>query len=176
MLNHKQQADNWSCYSCAYDLATVDSAPAYLPIQGILVLNIHTHNGIIFFYSFSHSDSCPHMRTHTQAFTQQSSQARLLWLKIRGGIINHKSLPLVKSSLSWCEQSAMPAEQRQVLSGWWARGAGWGLSRHPEAYQSRLLMDGRTMIRTRLWLRKANRDPASIGDRFLCSSFHPAVK
>lgn len=95
------------------------------------------------------------MHTHTQALAQQSSGARLLWLKIRGGIINHKSLPLVKSGLSWCERSAVPAEQRQALAGWRARGACRGFPRHPEAYQScGRWMDGRTMIRTRLWLRK----------------------
>lgn len=76
------------------------------------------------------------MHTHTQAFAQRLSQTRLLWLKIRGGIINHKRLPLVKSSLSWCEQSAMPAEQRQALAGWRAWGACRGFSLHPEAYQS----------------------------------------
>lgn len=105
-------------------------------------------------YSLSHSDSRSHMHTHTQALAQQSSGARLLWLKIRGGIINHKSLPLVKSGLSWCERSAVPAEQRQALAGWRARGACRGFPRHPEAYQScGRWMDGRTMIRTRLWLR-----------------------
>lgn len=87
-------------------------------------------------YSLSHSDGRSHMHSHTQALAQQSSGARLLWLKIRGGIINHTSLPLVKSGLSWCERSAVPAEQRQALAGWRARGACRGFPPHPEAYQS----------------------------------------
>lgn len=37
-------------------------------------------------------------------------------------------------------------------------------------------MDGRTMIRTRLWLHKTNWDAASNGDGFFFSSVHPTAK
>lgn len=147
MLHHKQPADNWS-HACGYYHTCTFLFWIFLPRIVWDFLFAST-----FRQSFTHAH--PHMHTHTQAPAQQSSGARLLWLKIRGGIINHKSLPLVKSGLSWCERSAVPAEQRQALAGWRARGACRGFPRHPEAYQScGRWMDGRTMIRTRLWLRK----------------------
>lgn len=125
-----------------------------LPHLHISVLNILTPDRMRFLIR-CHIQTVVHTCTPTHSTAQQSSGARLLWLKIRGGIINHKSLPLVKSGLSWCERSAVPAEQRQALAGWRARGACRGFPRHPEAYQScGRWMDGRTMIRTRLWLRK----------------------
>lgn len=142
----------------------------HLNPRTLSVLNLPTYSCMRIFIHLS--DSCAHMHAHTQAFAQQWGQARLLWMKILGGIINHKRLPPVESGLSWCEQSAMPAEQRRALAGWRAWGACRGFSLHPEAYQS----SGWTMIRTRLWLRKAKWDTASTGDGFLCSSVHPAAK
>lgn len=88
-------------------------------------LRRHTHPHTSFMLSLTH--------------TAVGGSARLLWPKIRGAIINHDGLPLVKSSLSWREQNCMGAQQRPF--------ARW----HPEAHQfCHGQTDGWTMIRRRL--------------------------
>lgn len=100
--------------------------------------------------SFTHLN-IHHTLTHTHPETVQEQwcQARLLWLKIHGGIINHQSLPLVKSSLSWCEQNTVPAEQRWALAGWQICGGMPGLFMTSGSTSILWQMDERTMIRTR---------------------------
>lgn len=91
----------------------------------------------------------PPSHTHTQECSHSSrARARLLWRKIRAGIINHESLPLVKSGLSWCEWSAVPAEQRQATRWLPAAGATSG-ARHDVRRCINLAADGRTVIGTR---------------------------
>lgn len=63
-------------------------------------LRRHTHPHTSFMLSLTH--------------TAVGGSARLLWPKIRGAIINHDGLPLVKSSLSRREQRCMGAQQRQA--------------------------------------------------------------
>lgn len=126
------------------------------------------------------SNSYTHLNIH-HAHTQKYGagtvvQARLLWLKIHGGIINHHSLPLVKSSLSWCEQNTVPAEQRRALAGWQICGGMPGLFTTSGSASILWQMDERTMIRTRRWLLRANWDASSTGDRFFCSTVHPTAK
>lgn len=81
--------------------------------------------------------SCTHMHDHTEAFLAAAKgRARLLRLKIRGGIINHKKAPSgqIKFVLIRAERNASRAKTGpRWLEG--VRGMP-GFSLHPQAYQS----------------------------------------
>lgn len=114
--------------------------------------------------------SCTHTHDHTEAFLAAAeARARLLRLKIRGGIINHKKAPSgqIKFVLIRAERNASRAKTGPRWLGG-VRGMP-GFSLHPQAYQSHGLGRGRGF-------RKAKWDAAPTGDRFVCSPFRPAAK
>lgn len=165
MLDHKQQANNWSCYCCACDLASVDtSTPAHAKPFRLKCLYLQLHENSLSHIRQLCTYAHPHASIRAAVEPDQIAVAEDTWW-------NHQSQKApsgqIKFVLMWAERNASRAKTGPSwLEG--VRGMPWlfttsgGISI--------------TWIRTRLWLRKANWEAASTGDRFLCSAVHPAAK
>lgn len=141
MLHHKQRADNWS-HACGYYHTCTFLFWIFLP--RIVWDFLFT---VTFRQSFTHAH--PHTGTRTAVERGQIAVAEDTWW-------NHQSQEppsgQIRFVLVWAECSASWAKTGpRWLAG--ARGM-LGLSTTSGGISILRQMDGRTMIRTRLWLRK----------------------
>lgn len=163
MLHHKQRGDNWS-HACGYYHTCTILFWTFLP--RIVWDFLFT---VTFRRSFTHA--LPHTGTRTAVERGQIAVAEDTWW-------NHQSHEppsgQIRFVLVWAECSASWAKTGpRWLAG--ARGMP-GLSTTSGGISILRQMDGRMMIRTRLWLCKAHWEASSTGDGFLPSSVHPTAK